>query len=478
MTKTAVVGGGIGGIITSLYLRRLGHEVTLYEQSDRLGGRLTYERHGHYEIDQGPTIVLLPELLKEIFREVGFTDDQYELIPVDPVYDIHFKDGTTFRKHRDPAKTKAEIDQTFPGDGDGFERYLREMKDVYDFGVEAFLSRDFQAKRDFLSLTNLKFVLKSKSYRTVTDYLSRFFNDPRLRAAYSLQTLYIGGAPHQVPALYGLISYSEHAFGVWYIKGGYYSLIPKLEAYLHDQGITVKKETKVDKIIVENNQIKGLISSGKSELYDKVVYNGDYPTIEGLIDNHKVLERPLKPSSGCILVYLGLSKQYSDQLPHQFFMSGDFNHYMKSVMEKGILPTDPSLYVFNPSPIDQQTQASSTLYILIPVPAAIDPTEEELLAFVDQQLSWLEAVSYKDLTKHIKWKKIRTPRDAERDGLYLGGSFGVSPLLSQSGAFRPQVVHPTIKGLYAVGASVHPGGGVPIVMQGARLLKQAIERGE
>lgn len=478
MTKTAVVGGGIGGIITSLYLRRLGHEVTLYEQSDRLGGRLTYERHGHYEIDQGPTIVLLPELLKEIFREVGFTDDQYELIPVDPVYDIHFKDGTTFRKHRDPAKTKAEIDQTFPGDGDGFERYLREMKDVYNFGVEAFLSRDFQAKRDFLSLTNLKFVLKSKSYRTVTDYLSRFFNDPRLRAAYSLQTLYIGGAPHQVPALYGLISYSEHAFGVWYIKGGYYSLIPKLEAYLHDQGITVKKETKVDKIIVENNQIKGLISSGKSELYDKVVYNGDYPTIEGLIDNHKVLERPLKPSSGCILVYLGLSKQYSDQLPHQFFMSGDFNHYMKSVMEKETLPTDPSLYVFNPSPIDQQTQASSTLYILIPVPAAIDPTEEELLAFVDQQLSWLEAVSYKDLTKHIKWKKIRTPRDAERDGLYLGGSFGVSPLLSQSGAFRPQVVHPTIKGLYAVGASVHPGGGVPIVMQGARLLKQAIERGE
>lgn len=478
MKKIAIVGGGIGGITASLYLRRLGYEVTLYEKSDRLGGRLTYELSGDFEIDQGPTIVLLPELLKDIFNDVGFEEDQYELISIDPVYDIHFKDGTTFRKYRDQEKTKAEIEAKFPGDGDGFERYLKEMEDVYYFGVDAFLSRDFQSKRDFLSLTNLKFVLKSKSYRTVTDYLSRYFKDQRLRDAYSLQTLYIGGAPHQVPALYGLISYSEHAFGVWYVKGGYYSLIPKLEAYLHELGVTIKKQTPVEKIIVENNQIKGLISSDGPEFYDKVVYNGDYPTIEGLIDGHKVLDRPLKPSSGCVMVYLGLSKQYTSQLTHQFFMSHDFSRYMESVTSKQTLPTDPSLYVFNPTAVEDTNSKGSTLYILIPVPIAINPTEEELHAFVDDQLRWLEETAYEDLTKYIEWKKIRTPRDAERDGLYLGGSFGVSPLLSQSGAFRPQIVYPTIKGLYAVGASVHPGGGVPIVMQGAKLLKEAIERGE
>lgn len=478
MARIAVVGGGIGGITAALYLKRQGHDVTLYERSHKLGGRLTYEKNERFIIDQGPTIVLLPELLKSILNDVGFTEDRYELLPIDPVYDIHFKDGTTFRKYRDKEATKNEIKKKFPFDVKGFERYLAEMENVYHFGVGAFLSRDFQSKRDFLSLTNLKFVLKSKSYRTVTDYLSRFFDDQRLRDAYSLQTLYIGGAPHQVPALYGLISYSEHAFGVWYVKGGYYSLIPKLEGYLNEIGVVVKKEVPVSKLIVENNQIKGLVASGDQVFYDKVVYNGDYPTIEGLIDQHKVLERPLKPSSGCVMIYLGLSKQYPDQLTHQFFMSRDFNHYMEDVMHADALPEDPSLYVFNPAPIEQTTADLSTLYVLIPVPTVINPTKEALDAFVNKQLAWLEEVAYEGLTQHIEWIKVRTPRDAEADGLYLGGSFGVSPLLSQSGAFRPQVVHPTIKGLYAVGASVHPGGGVPIVMQGAKLLADAIDRGE
>jgi phytoene desaturase len=114
------------------------------------------------------------------------------------------------------------------------------------------------------------------------------------------------------------------------------------------------------------------------------VYNGDYPTIEGLIDDRKVLDRPLKPSSGCVLVYLGLSKQDSDQLTHQFFILRDFRHYMERVLSKQMLPTDPSLYVFKPTAVEDTSSQESTLYMLIPVPTAIDPMGEELRTFVDE----------------------------------------------------------------------------------------------
>lgn len=476
----AIVGGGIGGITAALLLSKKGHAVTIYEKENKLGGRLTYQTDGTHKIDQGPTIVLLPEMLKGILSEAGVDTRLFELVSIDPLYDLHYPDGTTFRKHRDIKKQSEEISRVFPGNEQGFFQYINEMEKIFNFGTGAFLSRSFMNKRDFLSLNNLHFVLKSKSYRTVDDYLQRYFKEQRLRDAYSLQTLYIGGAPHQVPALYGLISYSEHAHGVWYLKGGYHSLIPKLEQVLNAYGVSVKKNTAVDEIVVKDNRVKGVLTGSDMIEYDKVIYNGDYPTIEGLVKGKKVLEKTYNPSSGCIMVYLGLDKRYENKLVHQFFMSNDFNHYMETVIHHHDLPEDPSIYLFDPSQIDPEAQpeGKSTLYLLIPVPTDLEVTDEEIEAFVKKQINRVEEQAYSQLSQHIEWVSIRTPRDAEKDGLYLGGSFGVAPLLGQSGAFRPQIMHPSIKGLYAVGASVHPGGGVPIVMQGARLLASAIEKGE
>ncbi|SDC20111.1 phytoene desaturase [Pelagirhabdus alkalitolerans] len=477
----AIVGGGIGGLTSAILLRKKGYDVTIYEKEDRLGGRMTYETDGEHVIDQGPTIVLLPNLLREILAECGLNQDDVELIRCDPLYDIHYADGTTYRKHQDPKKQAEEIKRLFPEDEEGFNRYLSEMERIYNFGTKAFLSQSFSLKREFLSFENLKFVISSRSYQTVTRYLSRHFHHLKLRQAYALQTLYIGGAPHQVPALYGLISYSEHAFGIWYVKGGYYQLIPKLEALAEDLGVTIYKNTPISEIKVEDKQVKSLITSGQKEvLYDRIVFNGDYPLIENLIKTEKVVKKKLKPSSGCVMVYLGLNKRYLNTLTHQFFLSRDFEQYMKQVTSSNTLPKDPSCYVFNPVTIDPESAKSnkSTLYLLIPVSSQLDCDQNTLEQFVDQQIKWIEKEAFPGLTEHIEWKSIRTPRDAESEGLFGGGSFGAAPHLNQLGAFRPQLTHPSIKGLYAVGASVHPGGGIPIVMQGARLLVNEIVKGE
>ncbi|WP_117161757.1 NAD(P)/FAD-dependent oxidoreductase [Paraliobacillus sp. X-1268] len=476
--EIAIVGAGIGGLTAALLLEKQGHKISIYEKEDRLGGRVVFQSNGEFTIDQGPTIVLLPDMIREILGEAGIDQEAIEFIPCDPLYDIHYPDGTIYRKWRDQVKQLEEIERLFPGDKQGFLHYTDEMKKVYQFGTEAFLSRIFGRKRDFLSYQNIKFILQSQSYQSVTNYLAKFFKDIRLRHAYALQTLYIGGAPHRVPALYGLISYSEHAFGIWYVKGGYASLIPVLEQACVERGIAVHKQTAVDEIIVEKDRATGIRIDQTIFSYDAIVYNGDYPMIKSLVPKKHIEKKKVKPSSGCVLVYLGVKKRWENAIPHQFFLSEDFDSYMKKVTEKSKVPNDASCYMFNPVTLDQDAAppGKSVLYMLIPVPSSMEDDQEAIEHLIDTQISRVERASFPGLLEAIEWKDVRTPRDAEVEGLFQGGSFGVAPEIRQSGGFRSQIIHPTIKGLYAVGASVHPGGGIPIVMQGARLLSQHFER--
>ncbi|MET3682786.1 phytoene desaturase [Alkalibacillus flavidus] len=475
----SVIGAGVGGMVSALLLARKGYNVTIYEQNDYLGGRLTYETNGEFTIDQGPTIVLLPDLLREILDEAGVPRDALDLIPCEPLYDLFFEDGTKMTKWRDPLKQQEELNAFSPGAGDAFRSYIRDMKDIYHFGYDAFLSRAFHRMRDFLTFQNLKFVFKSQSYQSLSTFLSHYFKDDKVKQTYMLQSLYIGGSPYRVPALYGLISYSEHAYGIWYVKGGYHALIPVLEQACYDHGIRIHTNATVERIHEQDRQVTGVQVNGQFEPFDHVIFNGDYPLLDQLVDDQPPKKQPsYQPSSGCLLVYLGVNKRFSDRQAHQFFLPNRFDKHMKEVFETHTLSNDLSTYVFNPTALDSNAAPpdKSVLYLLIPVPATPnmdwDHVQDQL---VDQALETIESRAFPNLREHIKWKKIRTPQEAEQSGLFMGGSFGIAPHLKQSGAFRPQVVHPSIKGLYTVGASVHPGGGIPIVMQGARLLADHFE---
>ncbi|ERN54478.1 phytoene desaturase family protein [Alkalihalophilus marmarensis] len=475
--KTAIIGGGVGGMLSALYERQRGNEVVLYEKESSLGGRLNFVSKDGFKIDKGPTIVLLPEMIYSILKEVGIQKDEVEMIRIDPLYKLQFPDGMEFFKWSHIEKQQQEIKKWFPGEEESFVHYLNEMKWRFEEGKEAFLDRDFVRKRDFFSPSNVQTLWKLKAYQTVKKQASRYFINPRLVEAFSFQTLYIGGAPNKSPALYSLVPFSEHHHGIWYVKGGYASLVSLFEEKLRAKGVEIKLSSEVSELVTDGTRCTGVRAGDNLDKVDRVIVNGDFPLAEKLVTSK---QKSYTPSSGCLLLYFGLSRKYSESSVHQFLMTEDFETHMNEVFEKKTLPASPSMYVFHPSLIDDSLAPKNkgVMYVLIPVPSNGNVDWDLIDDYVDERIKELEERAFPNLREAIEWMEVRTPKDAMQDGLYAGGSFGIAPTLMQSGVFRPQLKPFQYENVYAVGASTHPGGGIPIVMQGAKLLNEYIETEE
>lgn len=484
--RIGIVGGGLGGMMSALLLARDGHRVTLFERSSRLGGRLRYEEFGgRFRIDQGPTIVLLPDMLLGLLRAAGVDTDRLQLVRCDPMYRIHYADGTRLEKWSDPSRQEVELLRSFPGEEKGFRAYMRDMAFSYERGKPAFLEKPFLRASDFFTWRNLRLLHRMQAYRGVRSHAARYFRNPKLVDAFSLQTLYIGGAPQRTPALYSLIPYAEHAFGIWYVKGGYAGLVPLIGEALQKHGVEIRLSAEVLGLEAADGRCSGLYTAKGAERFDAVVYNGDYPHLKSMLPKEPGgANKEYQPSSGCLLVYLGLNRRWEDAPAHQFFLPPSLERSLREIFGEERLPAEPSFYVFNPAALDEEAAppGESVLYMLIPVPPASadvwrNDAARKAERLADLVLAEAESRGFPGLREAVVARSVRTPLQAQASGLYGGGSFGIAPTLGQSGYFRPQVKPLPMEGLYAVGASVHPGGGVPIVMQGAKLLAEEIRKG-
>lgn len=469
-----IIGGGVGGLMTALFLTNEGRQVTIYEKENKLGGRLAFVTNGEYRIDQGPTIVLLPLMFLDLLEKAGVDTTSLRLLRCDPLYSMQFQDGSTYTKYADSEQQANEIIRLFPQDQQGFEKFLRDGKKRFEVGMDAFLTKTFSNSRDFWTFSNIRKLLELKPYQSVSQLMKGYFKDERLQQAYALQSLYIGGNPYQVPAMYSLVSFSEHEHGVYYVQGGYASLIPLLEKTLRDRGVTIHLGTEVETIVTNEGTVTGIQMNGKEIVHEAVVFNGEMPHLPHLLPD--VPKRKFAPSSSCYLMYIGSTKTYTSKPIHNYLMGPDFEGHMNAVFRSKTLPNQPSIYIFNPSVVDPSLapKGNSVLYVLVPVPAGSDIDWTSVEDWQEAILDRLEENGYDDLRKHTEWMEIRTPQTAELEGYYLGGNFGIAPTLGQSGVFRPQAKPTKFENLYAVGASTHPGGGIPIVMQGAYLTAEAI----
>jgi phytoene desaturase len=488
MKHAIVIGGGFGGMAAALRLRAKNYQVTLVDRSPMLGGRgQVFTRNG-YKHDAGPTVITAPFLLEELFELYNESmADHVKLVPLTPWYRFYFSDKTTFDYGGTLEETLAEIGKISPKDVIGYQKLLKHSQNIFNIAFIQLSSVPFNHFFKMLSLVPKLIALKS--YETVWSMVCRYLTHAKLRQAFSIQPLLVGGNPFSTTSIYGLIHYLERAYGVFFAMGGTGSIVNALADLMKRNGIEIKLNTTVIKIVVEDEVAKKVIfADGTSHEMEVIVSNVD-PTYlyENMVDKHEVAittRLKLKAahySMGLFVVYFGSTKKYDDIAHHTIWLGKTYRELLYNIFDKQILSDDFSLYLHRPTATDESFAPAGcdSFYVLCPVPNLQGnvnwQVEGEVLK--NRIIDALDNTILPGLKKHIVEDFYMSPEDFKENYLSThGAGFSIAPIFRQSAWFRFHNQSEKIKNLYIVGAGTHPGAGLPGVLCSAKVVDSMLPR--
>ena len=484
--QAIVVGSGFGGIASALRLRAKGYKVKIIDKCSMLGGRAQVFTRNGFKHDAGPTVITAPFLLEELFSLYQEKlSDHINLVPLTPWYRFYFSDKTTFDYGGSLEDTLSEIDKFEPRDKAGYLRLLNHSKNIFDIAFTKLSAIPFH--QFFLMITLIPKLIVLRSYESVWGMVSRHLINPKLRQAFSIQPLLVGGNPFSTTSIYGLIHYLERAYGVFFAMGGTGAIVGALKSLMERNNIEIILNTTVKKLVVNDGKVSGLILDDGSQIdADLIVSNADATYLhQNMIDQDKVaLSSKLKLklahySMGLFVIYFGTTKQYPSVVHHTIWLGKTYKELLSNIFDKKILSDDFSLYIHRPTATDESfaPKGFDSFYVLCPVPnlkAEIDwSTEGNILK--DKIIAALDQTILPDLKKHITSDFFMTPSDFKTDYLSThGAGFSIAPLFRQSAWFRFHNKAEGIQNLYLTGAGTHPGAGLPGVLCSAKVIDQLI----
>jgi phytoene desaturase len=484
--SVVVIGAGVGGIAAATHLARRGLHVTVIEKNDYPGGRCDhFIRDGHH-FDTGPTLLVMPLLYEAEFRKLGASlRDLLDLQRVDPTYHLVFDDSRQLALTSDLTTMQAQLDSVEPGSFAGFLRYIEEGGRHYHLGIQRLVDRDFRKASDFFTLSNLSLLFSLKPLVKHYRNMSAYFSDPRLKAAFTFQDVYMGLSPFEAPATFSMMPYTELAHGVWYPRGGMYRIVEALMQLAQEAGVEFRYDTEAVRIEVDHNHARRLVLlDGESMDLDILLANADLPYVyQDLLPEDSLSRRIARKRFSCSVIsfFWGVDKTYDSLPPHTLFLADDYRQNFTSIIRDLDLPQNPCLYLHAPTRLDPTMAPPSedTITAIVPVGHMSENGEQDWAELRDrarqQVFRRLTQIGIHDLEPHIKFEMTYTPPSwHKRYNLLKGSTHGLSHTLTQLAYFRPHNRHPHYHNLYFVGASTHPGTGLPTALISARLTAERI----
>jgi phytoene desaturase len=489
MKKTiAIIGAGFGGLSLGIRLQSSGYQVTIYEKQEKVGGHAYQLKKDGYTFDMGPSLITAPDIIEAIFESANEDMEDYlDLIKLDPFYRIYYHDGSYLDYTGDTDQMKKQLSSFHPDDGEGYDKFMKYSKELYRIVIEERLgAQPFLGMKDFFNAA--PDILKTQSMFSCYHLAKKYFKDERSRFAFSFHPLFIGGNPFDSPGLYLMIPYLEKTGGVWFTKGGMYTVVEALEKVFLKKGGVIKTSTEVTKLIIEDSIIKSVKTKDTTEDYDAVVSNAHFAhTYKDLIKDEDKKSwstkkiKSKKYSMSTYLAYIGTNKQFPQLLHHTLILSERYKELVKDIFDRKILADDFSMYLHAPTRTDPSMapEGGESMYVLVPVPNLDSEIDWDIVEpfFTQKILDFLEdEFGLEGFKDSIKVLETFTPKDFELErNNYIGSAWGVQPTLFQSANFRPHNKSEDFKNLYLVGASTHPGAGVPGVMLTAETTEKLIK---
>lgn len=479
--SVVVIGAGPGGLAAAMLLAKSGLQVQVVERLGRVGGRTSALEMDGFRFDLGPTFFLYPQVLREIFQSVGRDlDREVEMVRLDPQYRLVFGAGGELVATPDVERMKQAIARISSRDAGSFERFLADNRRKLD-RFKPVLQSPFLSWRDACKASMLRMLPLLKPWRSLDSELGSYFSDERIRLAFSFQSKYLGMSPFKCPSLFSILSFLEYEYGVFHPLGGCAALSEAMARVARDLGVRIHLNEPVEQVVFEGRRAVGVRTAQGVRRADAVVVNADFArAMNRLVPDHlrrrwtdrRIARR--KYSCSTFMMYLGIEGRMDHLAHHSIYMAADYRRNLRDIESDHVLSDDPSIYVQNACVTDPSLAPAgrSTLYVLAPVTHQHPNVDwaRQTPAFRRRVLGQLAKLGIEDIEKRIVVEKIVTPADWEHQyEIYRGATFNLAHNLGQMLHLRPRNRFEDISGMYLVGGGTHPGSGLPVIFESARI---------
>ena len=484
--KVIVIGAGPGGLACAMQLAYHGCDVTVFEKQPYVGGRTSLLRLGDVRFDRGPTFLNMPHIVEKTFSLAGRSlHDYVRLVQLDPMYRLQFPD-MHLDMTSDRAQMRATIEQHFPGNGEGYDRFFAQEERKFA-KMAPLLQHKHDTLRDYIRLRFLRALPQMNVTQSLMERLGRYFTDERLQYAFTFQAKYLGMSPWECPAAFTILSYMEHAYGVHHPIGGMHQLPLAMERVLREHGGHVHTGVGVQRVITQGKRAIGVqLETGDRIQADYIVMNADFAYAAnhlfepGVLRTHtpKILLKK-KFSCSAFMLYFVVKGDYTHLPHHTIVFSPDYRRNVTQITGTYTLPDEPSVYIHNPCTTDDTLAPAgyTALYVLAPVPnnrSHID-WDKTQPAFREVVLQTIARAGFADVSQNIVAETCITPDAWEHDmNIYAGATFSMGHQLSQMMYFRPHNRFGDVDRCWLVGGGTHPGSGLPTILESANITARGI----
>jgi phytoene desaturase len=507
--RVIVVGAGLGGMATSIRLAAAGYDVTVFDGRPGPGGKAFSETLGPYRFDTGPSLFTLKPVFDDLFAAAGRNlDDYLRVRKLDHICSYFWRDGTRMAAPAERSRLAGEFQRVFGEDPGAIERFLDYSARIHRITGHLFLEkslhdwRTYLSRRFWWSLVRLPWI---DALRTMDGANSSFFRNPRVRQFFDRYATYNGSDPYRTPGTLNIIPHVEYGIGAWEVVGGIYAVPRAMETLARELGVHFHYDTAVEEILchpprVGGNRkggsggtVRGVRTAGGDEVpADIVVSNVDVTvTYRDLLKDEKAplykRYQRLEPSSSGLVFYWGIRRSFPQLGLHNIFFSDDYPGEFDDIFRNHRSPDDPTVYInitsktvrtgVSPDAPDAP-EGRENWFVLVNAPADYGQDwDEEVRRVRSAVVRRLSRELETDLEDVIEEESVMTPPEiAAVTGSFRGSLYGIASNSRLAAFLRHPNRSRRYKGLYLVGGSAHPGGGMPLVVLGGKITADLVRR--
>ena len=486
MPNTIVIGAGIAGIASAIRLAVKGFKVDVYEANAYAGGKLTEFVQGEYRFDAGPSLFTMPQYVDELFALAKINPKEgFEYVKLNEVCKYFWDDGVKFTAFADLNRFAEEVEKNTSSNKQEVIDYFIKSETIYDITHEVFLEKSLHLLSTYSNINTAKSFLRFgeiDAFRTMAKANQSFFSDDKMVQYGNRFATYNGSNPFEAPATLNIIPHLEQHFGAYFPKGGMNSITQSLVKLAEDLGVVFHYNQRVDEIVVENKIVRGIKVNQKLVKSDMVISNMDvYFTYKELLKDQKQPQQILKQerSSSALIFYWGIKKQFKELGLHNIFFSNNYKEEFDAIFKQQNIYHDPTVYVNISSKLkpDDAPENCENWFTMINVPNNTGQNWDELIAEARKniiaKLNKHFKINFEEL---IENESILDPRLIEsKTSSFRGSLYGTSSNNQFAAFLRHANFSKSVKNLYFVGGSVHPGGGIPLALLSAKIVADMVK---